>query len=106
MRTEPERIMRLGQIADEMRSAYNQMGYNTGLSVSPIIPITIGEDMLTFQSWKLLFDAGVFVNAVISPAVPPGHQLLRTSYMATHTDEQLERVLEAFRVIGKQLGLI
>jgi 8-amino-7-oxononanoate synthase len=106
MRTEPERVQRLNQIADEMRSAYNQMGYDTGPSVSPIIPITIGDDMLTFQSWKLLFDAGVFVNAVIAPAVPPGHQLLRTSYMATHTDEQLERVLEAFRVIGKQLGLI
>jgi len=106
MRTEPERVRRLSQIAEKMRSAYQQMGFNTGPSESPIIPIIIGDDMRTFQSWKMLFDAGVFVNAVISPAVPPGHQLLRTSYMATHTDEQLGRVLETFETIGKQLGLI
>jgi len=106
MRTEPERVMRLNQIAENMRTAYQQLGFNTGPSESPIIPIIIGDDMLTFQSWKMLFDAGVFVNAVISPAVPPGHQLLRTSYMATHTDEQLGRVLETFETVGKQLGLI
>jgi 8-amino-7-oxononanoate synthase len=106
MRTEPERVMRLSQIAEEMRSAYQRLGFNTGPSESPIIPIIIGDDMRTFQSWKMLFDAGVFVNAVISPAVPPGHQLLRTSYMATHTEEQLGRVLDAFEAIGKQLGLI
>jgi 8-amino-7-oxononanoate synthase len=106
MRTEPERVRRLSQIAENMRTAYQQMGFNTGPSESPIIPIIIGDDMRTFQSWKMLFDAGVFVNAVISPAVPPGHQLLRTSYMATHTDEQLGRVLETFETIGKQLGLI
>jgi len=106
MRTEPERVMRLSQIAQDMRAAYQRLGYNTGPSESPIIPIIIGDDMLTFQAWKMLFEAGVFVNAVISPAVPPGHQLLRTSYMATHTDEQLGRVLETFETIGKQLGLI
>ncbi len=106
MRTEPERVRRLSQIAENMRTAYQQLGFNTGPSESPIIPIIIGDDMRTFQSWKMLFDAGVFVNAVISPAVPPGHQLLRTSYMATHTDEQLGRVLETFETVGKQLGLI
>jgi 7-keto-8-aminopelargonate synthetase-like enzyme len=62
--------------------------------------------MLTFTTWKLLFDAGVFVNPVIAPAVSPGRQMLRTSYMATHTDEQLERVLEIFERVGKQVGLI
>jgi 7-keto-8-aminopelargonate synthetase-like enzyme len=55
---------------------------------------------------KLLFEQGVFVNPVISPAVPPGRELLRTSYMATHTEEQLDRVLGAFEKAGKQLGLI
>ncbi len=54
----------------------------------------------------MLFEGGVFVNPVISPAVSPGRQLLRTSYMATHTDEQLERVLEVFEGVGKELGLI
>ena len=71
-----------------------------------VIPILIGDDRLTLTVWKALFDAGVFVNPVLSPAVPEGHQLLRTSYMATHTDEQLERVLETFEHVGKATGLL
>ena len=58
------------------------------------------------MTWKLLFENGVFVNPVISPAVAPGRQLLRTSYMATHTDEQLDQVLEIFHKVGKQVGII
>jgi 7-keto-8-aminopelargonate synthetase-like enzyme len=54
----------------------------------------------------MLFDAGVFVNPIISPAVASGHQLLRTSYMATHTDQQLETVLEIFEKVGKRIGII
>lgn len=106
MRKEPERITRVNQIADKMRQEYQRLGFDTGDSVTPVIPILIGDDDLTFMTWKLLFDNGVFVNPVISPAVSPGRQLLRTSYMATHTDEQMERVLEIFAGVGKQLGLI
>jgi 8-amino-7-oxononanoate synthase len=106
MRTEPERIERVNQIGDKMRAEFQRLGFDTGDSVTPVIPIIIGEDDLTFLTWKKLFDAGVFVNPVISPAVSPGRQLLRTSYMATHTDEQLERVLEIFEEVGKALGLI
>ena len=106
MREEPERITRVNQIADKMRSEYQRLGFDTGNSVTPVIPIMIGDDNLTFLTWKLLFENGVFVNPVISPAVSPGRQLLRTSYMATHTDEQMERVLEIFAGVGKQLGLI
>ena len=106
MRTEPERIERVNQIGDKMRAEFKRLGFDTGDSVTPVIPIIIGEDDLTFLTWKKLFDAGVFVNPVISPAVSPGRQLLRTSYMATHTDEQLERVLEIFEEVGKALGLI
>ena len=106
MRTEPERIARLSQIAERMRNEYQRLGFNTGHSQSPIIPIIIGDDMRTFDTWKLLFENGVFVNPVISPAVPTGSQLLRTSYMATHTDDQLDQVLETFERIGKQMGLI
>jgi 7-keto-8-aminopelargonate synthetase-like enzyme len=62
--------------------------------------------MRTIFTWKMLFDNGVFVNPVISPAVAEGHQLLRTSYMATHTDEQLDRMLEIFEMVGKAVGLI
>ena len=82
------------------------MGFNIGHSVTPVIPIIIGDDQLTFLAWKRLFEEGVFVNPVISPAVSPGRQLLRTSYMATHTDEQLDRVLSTFAKVGKELGLI
>lgn len=106
MREEPERITRVNQIAERMRHAYHQLGFNTGNSESPIIPIIIGDDQLTFLTWKLLFENGVFVNPVIAPAVPAGSQLLRTSYMATHTDEQLDQVLETFEKVGKQVGLI
>ncbi len=106
MREEPERIERLGQIAAYMRKGFQQLGFNTGNSESPIIPIIIGDTMMTILTWKMLFDAGVFVNPVLSPGVPPGSELLRTSYMATHTDEQLNRVLDIFAKVGKQAGLI
>jgi 8-amino-7-oxononanoate synthase len=106
MHDEPELIERVNWIGDFMRKGYQQMGFNTGESVTPVIPIIIGDDELTFKFWKMLFDAGVFVNPIISPAVPPGMQLLRTSYMATHTNQQLEQVLETFGCVGKQLGLI
>jgi 8-amino-7-oxononanoate synthase len=106
MREEPERIERVNRNAEKMRKGFRELGFNIGRSVSPIIPIIIGDDQLTFLTWKLLLDNGVFVNPVISPAVPVGMQLLRTSYMATHTDEQLDKVLEVFEKVGKQVGLI
>ncbi len=106
MRHEPERIARVNAIGDRMRKAYTEMGFNIGRSVTPIIPIIIGDDDRTFLTWRLLFENGVFVNPVISPAVTAGHQLLRTSYMATHTDDQLDHVLEVFQKVGKQVGLI
>ncbi|MDW7754086.1 MAG: pyridoxal phosphate-dependent aminotransferase family protein [Brevefilum sp.] len=106
MREEPERVERVNQIAEMMRREYQNLGFNTGTSVTPVIPIIIGDDELTFLTWRMLFENGVFVNPVISPAVSPGRQLLRTSYMATHTDEQLNKVLSIFEKVGKQLGLI
>jgi 8-amino-7-oxononanoate synthase len=106
MREEPERVQRVNEIARKMRDSFTEMGFNTGDSVTPIIPIIIGDDPRTFSFWKALFEAGVFVNPVISPAVPAGLQLLRTSYMASHTDEQLDRVLDIFQTVGKQVGVI
>ena len=106
MRDEPERISRVITIGNKMRKGFTELGFNIGHSVTPVIPIIIGDDEKTFLIWKLLFDAGVFVNPVISPAVSSGHQLLRTSYMATHTDEQLEKVLSIFEIIGKKVGII
>jgi len=106
MRTEPERIERVNRIAARMRDAFQAMGFDTGNSVTPIVPILIGDDQRTFLTWRLLLEAGVFTNPVISPAVLPGRQMLRTSYMATHTDAQLDRVLEKFGTVGRQVGLI
>jgi 8-amino-7-oxononanoate synthase len=106
MREEPERIERVNRNAEKMRHGYRSLGFDIGHSVTPVVPIIIGDDQKTFLMWKLLFEAGVFVNPVISPAVAPGRQLLRTSYMATHTDEQLDQVLETFAKIGKQVGVI
>src|SRR5512142_1222791 len=106
MQEEPERIQRVNDIGRKMREGYKALGFNIGASVTPVVPIIIGDDQLTFATWRLLFENGVFVNPVISPAVAPGRQLLRTSYMATHTDEQLDRVLCIFEEVGKQVGLI
>ena len=106
IRREPERVERVNQIAVKMRREYKTLGFDIGSSETPVIPIIIGEDTLTLKTWKLLFDNGVFVNPILSPATPPGRQLLRTSYMATHTDEQLDQVLEIFARVGHELGLI
>jgi 8-amino-7-oxononanoate synthase len=106
MREEPERVEHLGRIADYMRKGYRQLGFNIGNTTTPIIPVIIGEKMLTIFVWKRLFDEGVFVNPVLSPGVQPGRELLRTSYMATHTFEQMDRVLAIFEKVGKEIGLI
>jgi len=106
MQEEPERIARVNQIGARMRGAFRELGFNTGASETPIVPVVIGADMHTFMAWKMLYEAGIYTNPVISPAVPPGSGLLRTSYMATHTDEQLDRVLVAFAEVGRKLELI
>jgi len=106
IRNEPELADRVNAIAERMRTELKRMGFNVGESVTPIVPVIIGDDMKTFQVWKGLFEKGVFVNPVISPAVPQGMQLLRTSYMATQTDEQIDKVLEIFQNVGKTLGVI
>ena len=106
IRNEPERVDRVNVIADRVRKEMRKMGFNVGESVTPIIPVIIGDDQKTFLTWKTLFENGVFVNPVISPAVPQGMQLLRTSYMATHTDSQVDQVLEIFHRVGKEVGII
>ncbi len=106
MQSEPERIQRLNDLASYMRKEYKRLGFDIGQSETPVIPILIGDNMRTLMISKALFDEGIFVNPVLAPAVPEGRQLLRTSYMATHTDEQMERVLEVFARVGKQFGLI
>jgi 7-keto-8-aminopelargonate synthetase-like enzyme len=106
MEEEPERIERVNQIAEYMRGEFRRMGFDVGSTVTPIIPVIIGDDMPTIVAWKALYEAGVYTNPVIPPAVPSGSSLLRTSYMATHTDEQLDHVLSTFHRVGERLGII
>jgi 8-amino-7-oxononanoate synthase len=106
MQEEPELIQRVNSVGAYMRDCLRQLGFNIGNSQSPIVPIIIGDDLPTLFTWKNLFENGVFVNPVLSPAVPAGSQLLRTSYMASHTDEQMNRVLDVYERVGKQMGLI
>jgi 8-amino-7-oxononanoate synthase len=106
IREEPERVQRVNEIGNYMKKNLTELGYDTGNSVTPIIPIIIGDDLRAALTWKLLFEQGVYVNVVVSPGVQPGRQLLRTSYMATHTYEQLDEVIGVFENIGKQYGLI
>jgi 8-amino-7-oxononanoate synthase len=103
---EPERREKLWKNTRKMLDGFKSMGYDVGMSETPIIPIIIGENEKVFQTWKLLHEAGIFANAVVSPAVPQGRALIRTSFMATHTAEQLDRVLETFEDIGRKLYLI
>jgi len=106
MQNEPERIQKLWHNTEKMRNGFKALGFDTGESTTPVIPIYIGEDMKTIMAWNALFQAGIYTNTVIPPAVPPNKSLLRTSYMATHTDEQLDRVLGIFEKVGKEIGLI
>ncbi len=103
---EPECLEKLWKNTRKMREGYQSLGFDTGLSETPIIPIKIGEDEQCFAFWKLLFDSGVFANPAISPAVPPHEAIIRTSYMATHTDDELDKVLDIFSRLGKQFGII
>ena len=100
---EPERRTRLWKNAEKMKKGLLALGYEIGHSDSVIVPVRVGEMLDTFRFWKLLFDNGVFANPVIPPAVPDGECLIRTSYMATHTEEELDRVLEVFRRLRPQL---
>lgn len=103
---EPERRERLWKNTRRMLEGFRHLGFDTGNSSTPIIPIIIGDMMKTFKMCGLLEEYGVFANPVIPPATPPGRELIRTSFMATHTDEHLDRVLWAFEKAGKQLGVI
>ena len=106
IREQPELPAHVMEIAQRMRAAYTDMGFNTLNSQTPIIPIVIGDEMKTFDFWRALSEAGIYVNPVVPPAVPPNLSLLRTSYMASHTEAQLGRVLDIFERVGKELGII
>ncbi|MEY2743045.1 MAG: hypothetical protein RIS21_1416 [Planctomycetota bacterium] len=93
---EPWRVDRLRNISKRVRTSLNGLGYDTMGSETPIIPVLIGEDIETFLFWKSLDERGVFANPVVPPATPPGKGLIRTSYMATHEDRDIDQVINVF----------
>ncbi len=104
--SEPERRERLWKNARRMQKEFRDLGFDIGNTATPIVPIVVGADLEAFAFWKALFDNGVFTNPVISPAVPPGQAMIRTSYTATHTDKHLDRVVEVVAKVGREKGLI
>jgi 8-amino-7-oxononanoate synthase len=106
MIAEPERRTRLWENTTRLRSGLQELGYELGNTQTPIIPVLIGTLERTFLFWRKLFDAGVFTNPVVPPAVPAAECRLRTSLMATHTSEQIDFAVETFAKLGKELGVI
>jgi len=106
MQREPERRDALWTNTRRLQSGLRSLGFEIGPTETPIVPVLIGPLEKTFLFWRKLFDAGVFTNPVVPPAVPPSQCRLRTSLMATHTPEQIDRALESFATLGKELGVI
>lgn len=96
IRTEPERAKRLLENGDYMREGFRKIGIPIGNSETPIIPVMTYDSKRTFVICRRLLDEGVYVNPVVAPAVQEGQCLLRTSYTATHTKEQLDFALDKF----------
>ena len=103
---EPERRERLWDNVAYMKRGFEALGLEVIDGGSPILSVVIGDEVPTLEFNKLLFENGVFVNPVLPPAVPEGMSLLRTSYMATHTQDDLDTILEAFKTVGEQLRIV
>ena len=107
MQEETWRIDQLRKNYTYMREELKGMGFDVGQSETAVIPVYVRQDLRTIMMWKELLDVhGIYTNPFISPGVPPKQAMLRTSYMATHTKEHLDRGLEAFRATGKKFGVI
>jgi 8-amino-7-oxononanoate synthase len=106
LEAEPERVTKLIKNADKMRKGFSELGFNVIDGRTAIVPVIVGDDETAFKMWRMLYDAGVFVNVFISPGVPQGRQMMRTSYMATHEEEHLNKILDIFSDVGKKVGLI
>jgi len=103
---EPERRKQLWESTDYMMREFRNLGFDTGASQSPVIPLVVGDDITTFTMAKRLQEEGVFVNPIVTPAVPPGQAMIRTSYMATHKREHLDQALAAIAKVGRELDVI
>jgi 8-amino-7-oxononanoate synthase len=106
MDKEPQRRERLWENTRFFGEGLRSLGLDTGESRTPVVPVVVGEDLTALRMVHRLQEEGVFVNCVLSPATPPGRALIRTSLMATHTQEQLARALDAFEKVGREVGLV
>ncbi len=106
MEKEPERIEKLWYNTRLAMKAFRQAGFDIGHTETPIIPIYIRDDFKTFKLTKLLLEQGVFVNPVVSPAVPSTSSLIRYSLMSTHTEAQILESIEKITKIAKQLDIL
>lgn len=106
MESEPERIKHLWDLTDYALHAFKNLGFDTGKSESPIIPLFIRNEIAALQMTKLLLEDGVFVNPVVSPGVPKEDSLIRFSLMATHTFEQLDIAIEKIARVAVKLGVL
>ena len=106
IKTEPEIRERLWVNTKFLLKRIVDLGFDTGPTETPIVPMIVGDDARAAIFWRLLFDEGIFTNCVVSPAVPPGGQRIRMCLMATHSLEDLEKVVEICGRVGRQIGLI
>ena len=106
MHDEPERIERLWENARFMKQGLDALGFDTGASQTPVIPIVVGNLERCFKVWRWLHDQGIFINPVVPPAVPPGRTLVRISLTAGHTSQQLSWALDKLAEVGRKFGLV
>lgn len=106
LKKEPWRVPRLIENADRVRKELTEAGFKIIEGRTAIVPVIVGNDELAFAMWRKLYDYGVFVNVFISPGVPQGRQMMRTSYMSTHEDDHLDFIISTFRRVGREIGLI
>ncbi len=104
---EPERVTQLINNAERVRSGLKEAGFEVIDGRTGIVPVLVGgSDEIALTMWRRLYDEGVFVNVFIPPGVPQGRQMMRTSYMSTHKEEHLDYIIDTFKKVGKELGLI
>ncbi|GAB2902623.1 aminotransferase class I/II-fold pyridoxal phosphate-dependent enzyme [Streptomyces mayteni] len=104
--TEPARRERVFDHAERLHNGLRALGFATDPSITPVVPVHVGRTRPCLRMWQALHDAGVHTNAVVAPAVPRGRALIRVTPQATHTDEQITRILDAFATCGRRLGLV
>ena len=96
----------LFRMTNNLKKGLRELGYDLGHSTTPVIPVHVGSNENCFKMWRALHELGIFSNPVVSPAVPPGHALMRLTLMATHTDEHVQKIIDAFAEAGRAVGVI